>query len=103
MYTLVFTKYMLGFTYLGLSLAFNLYTDAGSRTNIYTTMPNIVAVPELGGDNPQSMLIRVVFPAPLWPSKAVIWPSYISSDNSKIKLRIYFYKKNLTAKCDITE
>ena len=56
----------------------------GSRTNIYSTMPFIVAVPELGGDNPQSMLIRVVFPAPLWPSSAVIWPSYISSDNSKI-------------------
>ena len=38
------------------------------------------AEPDEAGNNPVSMDIRVVFPAPLWPSRAVIWPSYMFSD-----------------------
>ena len=38
------------------------------------------AEPDEAGNNPVSMDIRVVLPAPLCPSKAVIWPSYMFSD-----------------------
>ena len=38
------------------------------------------AEPDEAGNNPVSMDIRVVFPAPLCPSRAVIWPSYMFSD-----------------------
>lgn len=36
-------------------------------------------LPVVGGDSPQSVFINVVFPAPLWPRRAVIWPSYMSN------------------------
>ena len=38
------------------------------------------AEPDEAGNNPVSMDIRVVLPAPLCPSRAVIWPSYMFSD-----------------------
>ena len=38
------------------------------------------AEPDEAGNNPVSMDIRVVFPAPLCPSRTVIWPSYMFSD-----------------------
>ena len=38
------------------------------------------AEPDEAGNNPVSMDIRVVFPAPFCPSRAVIWPSYMFSD-----------------------
>ncbi len=31
--------------------------------------------PSVGGKMPHRMFMRVDFPAPLWPSRAVIWPS----------------------------
>ena len=38
------------------------------------------AEPEDGGKRPVRIDIVVVFPAPLWPSNAVICPLYICSD-----------------------
>lgn len=43
--------------------------------------PLTCAEPEEGGKRPVRMDIVVVFPAPLWPSNAVIWPLYIWSDS----------------------
>ena len=44
-------------------------------TLILMSMPLILAVPEVGGNIPVRMEMVVVFPAPLWPRKEVIWPS----------------------------
>ena len=35
------------------------------------------ALPDLGGIKPVNIETAVTFPAPLWPSSDVIWPSYI--------------------------
>ena len=40
-------------------------------------------LPLVGTDNPLRMFNRVDFPAPLWPSIAVIWPSYMSNVRSR--------------------
>lgn len=40
-------------------------------------LPSTWAEPEVGGKRPVKMDIVVVFPAPLWPSNAVIWPLYM--------------------------
>ena len=42
-------------------------------------LPSTCAEPEVGGNRPVKMDIVVVFPAPLWPSNAVIWPLYMFS------------------------
>ena len=43
--------------------------------------PLIWAEPDVGGKRPVRIDMVVVFPAPLWPSKAVICPLYICSDS----------------------
>ena len=43
----------------------------------YTCLPSMIADPAVGGNKPVNIPIAVVFPAPLWPNKAVIWPEYI--------------------------
>ena len=35
-------------------------------------LPKAVAVPEVGASSPESMLMIVVFPAPLWPRRTRI-------------------------------
>ena len=40
-------------------------------------LPSMMADPAVGGNKPVSIPIAVVFPAPLCPSKAVIWPEYM--------------------------
>lgn len=44
-------------------------------------LPFMWAEPDVGGKRPVRIDMVVVFPAPLWPSKAVICPLYIWSDN----------------------
>ena len=45
-------------------------------SSLVMSQPLIRAVPELGEKSPVSMLMVVVLPAPLWPSRAVISPLY---------------------------
>lgn len=69
------------------------------------TKPKIVAVPSVGDTSPANMFIRVVFPAPLCPSRQVICPSYISNDRSAIKIlknmKLTSSSNNSLSKCFI--
>ena len=47
---------------------------------LYTSNPATVALPEVGIDNPQSMRIAVVFPAPFAPRKPNISPLFTSNE-----------------------
>lgn len=42
-------------------------------------------LPLVGTDSPLRIFNSVDFPAPLWPSIAVIWPSYMSNTKSRKK------------------
>ncbi len=48
-----------------------------SSISLNISMPNTEAFPYVGSNNPVNILIVVVFPAPLCPSKANIYPLYM--------------------------
>lgn len=49
--------------------------------SVIILFPLMCAEPEVGGKRPVKIEMVVVFPAPLWPSRAVICPLYICSDS----------------------
>ena len=57
-------------------------SDLTPSMSTQMSWPLTTAVPDVGGKSPVSMEIVVVLPAPLWPSRAVIWPSYMEMDRS---------------------
>mmetsp|Transcript_13566 Transcript_13566/g.37204 ORF Transcript_13566/g.37204 Transcript_13566/m.37204 type:complete len:265 (+) Transcript_13566:245-1039(+) len=64
--------------------------------------PAIVASPALGVTMPVSMLMVVDFPAPLWPSKAKISPSYIVNWRSSTATFLPPGVENSRRKCSHT-
>ena len=53
-----------------------------SLISSFTDLPKIIASPSVISIIPVSIEIKVVFPAPLWPNKTLIYPLY------KVKLKL---------------